>query len=57
MEHTRPEKPKKNAEKITTKHNEPQHPYFEEVLPRLQPELRENHLPSGENRASVRKTP
>jgi len=26
---------KQNAEKITTKHNEPQHPYFEEVLPRL----------------------
>jgi hypothetical protein len=35
MEHTRPEKPKKNAEEITTKHNEHQHPYFEEVLPRL----------------------
>jgi hypothetical protein len=35
MEHTRPENPKKNAEEITTKHNEPQHPYFEEVLPRL----------------------
>jgi hypothetical protein len=34
-EHNRPEKLKKNAEKITTKHNEPQQPYFEEVLPRL----------------------
>jgi hypothetical protein len=34
-EQTRPEKPKKNAEKITTKHNEYQHPYFEEVLSRL----------------------
>jgi hypothetical protein len=35
MENTRLEKPKKNAEEITTKHNKPQHPYFEEVLPRL----------------------
>ena len=28
-------KAQENADKITTKHNEPQHPYFEEVLPLL----------------------
>ena len=34
------------------------HPYFEEVLSRLGSQnVWDNHLPSGENRASVKKTP